>query len=103
MDINLVIDLIKSRRDGLISELNFKIGQTVADIYPDYYMESLDRKNIRQFFERCNSANIKIFKNKITNIKLDLIKQLLERKHNLIVKSLDVGDKYHIEVIFNNK
>ncbi|MFN4975953.1 MAG: hypothetical protein ACK5GV_11965 [Bacteroidota bacterium] len=104
MDINLVKDLIKSRRDGLICHLNFKIGQTAADIYPDYYMESLDCKEIQQFFEKCTTASIRIFKDKITNAKLDSVRGILEKNYNLGVKFLDVGDDYHhIEVIFNAK
>jgi c-di-GMP-binding flagellar brake protein YcgR len=103
MDIDLVKDLIKSRREHLIFHLAFYFGRTSAQIYPDYKMESLDSPDVKQFLTSCSRGEMEILKASTTELKMQELKRLMQIKYNMNVTVTDSPDRYHISLRTMNK
>lgn len=103
MDIDLVKDLIKSRREHLILNLSFYFGRTTAQIYPDYKMESLESSDIKQYLMSCSRAELEILKTTTTKLKIEALTCLLQLKYDMRCSTAELPDRYHIALCIKNK
>lgn len=98
MEIGLIRDLIKSRKDNLLLNLVFHIGNTAAHIYQDFNLDELDSNYFKSGFDLCSGAELEISQSKVTELKLESMGALLKSKYNYSLDYHEIGGIYVITV-----
>lgn len=98
MEIGLVRDLIKSRKDNLLLNLVFQIGNTAAHIYQDFNLDELDEIYLKSGFHLCSGAELEISSSSVTELKLESLRALLKSKYNTNLDFHQIGGIYVVTV-----
>lgn len=97
---SLVKDLILSRKDGHIQNLNFFFDTAVKTVYPDYDISVLDFKQTQELFDSCKLVKLEIGKTKTTSQKIAFLELHIKNEYALncdIIDSVD-ADSYLISI-----
>lgn len=98
MDISLVKDLIVSRKDGHIANLNFYVGSSIMSIYPDYSIEELNSQDTQDLFYSCNLIKLDLDKSTVDLNKVTQLELHIKNKYSLNFDVHELIDKYQIAI-----
>lgn len=93
MEYSLVEDLILSRKDGRISNLNFYVNSSVTSIYPDYDVDSLNSPEMKYLFTTCNLIKLELDKQIVNSNKVTQLELHIKNKYSL---HIDVHELRHV-------
>lgn len=98
MNNSLVKDLILSRKDGHIANLDFYINSSVMSIYPDYNVDLLNLPEIQSLFLNCNLIKLELDKQVINLNKVTQLELHIKNKYSLHLDVHELPHAYQVAI-----